>query len=54
MWTVRRSFDVVIKVQHRLSVRAQRALHDQALNALVAISGLVDLFGWVSDSATHF
>ena len=48
MWTVRRSFDAMIKVQHRLTGRAQRALHDQAMNALVAIGGLVDLLGWVS------
>lgn len=48
MWTVRRSFDAVIKVQHRLTARAQRTLHDQAMNALVAIGGLVDLLGWVS------
>lgn len=50
MWTVRRSFDAMIKVQNRLLARTQKALHDQALNALVAIGSLVDLLGWVSKS----
>lgn len=48
MWTVRRSFDAMIKIQHRLTGRAQQMLHDQLLNALVAVGGLVDLFSWVS------
>jgi hypothetical protein len=47
MWTIRRSFDVLFKIQNRLLSRAQRSLHDQARNALVAVGGLVDLLGWV-------
>lgn len=48
MWTIRRSFDALIKVQNRLLSRAQQTLYHQACNALVAIGGLVDLLGWVS------
>ena len=48
MWTIRRSFDVLFKIQNRLLFRAQRSLHDQARNALVAVGGLIDLFGWAS------
>ncbi|EFX83255.1 hypothetical protein DAPPUDRAFT_315704 [Daphnia pulex] len=47
MWTIRRSFDAAFKIQNRLLSRAQRSLHDQARNALVAVGGLVDLLGWV-------
>lgn len=47
MWTIRRSFDALIKVQNRLLSRAQQTLYHQACNALVAIGGLIDLLGWI-------
>ena len=47
VWSVRRSFDAVFKVQHRLFHRANQVLHAMSLNGLIILGTVVDLFEWV-------
>ena len=46
--TLRRSVDAIVKVNHRISNRAQRSLNQQTAKALVAVGGLRDLLAMVN------
>lgn len=43
VWTVKRSIDAAVKVPNRLTRRAQNALYDLAVNALLTVSSFFDL-----------
>lgn len=50
VWSVRRSFDAIFKVQHRLFHRANQVLHAMSLNGLLILGTVVDLFEWVQQN----